>query len=146
MKMITIINNVSENYELEYFRSQIKAKTPNEPPLSAVNIGQLGQLSQALNTIFSPITHTLLPIVAAPGQLSAAEINRALSSIGQLPRKTIYAIGSFRSTPEATPFKKCFNELGLPHQFILIDHSLKAFVEHSASNQTLALHTSTRHL
>ncbi|KAH6666744.1 type I 3-dehydroquinase-domain-containing protein [Halenospora varia] len=129
VKMITIINSMSENYELEYFRSQIKANNPDGPPLSAVNMGQLGQLSRALNTVFSPITHPLLPIVAAPGQLSAAEINEALSTMGQLPKKNIYAIGSFRSTPQAAFFEKCFNELGLPHNFTSVDRGVKGSVE-----------------
>ena len=129
VKMITIINSMSENYELEYFRSQIKANNPDGPPLSAVNMGQLGQLSRALNTVFSPITHPLLPIVAAPGQLSAAEINGALSTMGQLPKKNFYAIGSFRSTPQATFFEKCFNELGLPHNFASVDRGVKGSVE-----------------
>jgi 3-dehydroquinate dehydratase-1 len=129
VKMITIINSMSENYELEYFRSQIKANHPDGPPLSAVNMGQLGQLSRALNTVFSPITHPLLPIVAAPGQMSAAEINGALSTMGQLPKKNIYAIGSFRSTPQATFFEKCFNELGLPHSFQSVDRGVRGSVE-----------------
>ena len=129
VKMITIINSMSENYELEYFRSQIKANYPDGPPLSAVNMGQLGQLSRALNTVFSPITHPLLPIVAAPGQLSAAEINGALATMGQLPKKNIYAIGSFRSTPQATFFEKCFNELGLPHNFASVIRHSKNSVE-----------------
>lgn len=129
VKMITIINSISENYELEYFRSQIKANNPDGPPLSAVNMGQLGQLSRALNTVFSPITHPLLPIVAAPGQMSAAEINGALSTMGQLPKKNIYAIGSFRTTPQATFFEKCFNELGLPHNFASVDRNMNSSVE-----------------
>jgi 3-dehydroquinate dehydratase-1 len=129
VKMITTISSMSENYELEYFRSQIKTNHPDGPPLSAVNMGQLGQLSRALNTVFSPITHPLLPIVAAPGQMSAAEINGALSTMGQLPKKNIYAIGSFRSTPQATFFEKCFNELGLPHNFASVERSPKSSVE-----------------
>lgn len=129
VKMITIINSMHENYELEYFRSQIKSNYPDGPPLSAVNMGQLGQLSRALNTVFSPITHPLLPIVAAPGQMSAAEINGALATMGQLPKKNIYAIGSFRSTPQATFFEKCFNELGLPHNFQSVDRSIRSSVE-----------------
>lgn len=129
VKMITIINDMSENYELEYFRSQIKANYPDGPPLSAVNMGQLGQLSRALNTVFSPITHPLLPIVAAPGQLSAAEINAALSTMGQLPKKNIYAIGGIRTTAQATFFEKCFNELGLPHNFASLERSPKSSVE-----------------
>lgn len=129
VKMITLVKDMSENYELEYFRSQIKANYPMGPPLSAVNMGQVGQLSRALNTVFSPITHPLLPIVAAPGQLSAAEINGALTTMGQLPKRSIYAIGSFKSTPQATFFEKCFNELGLPHQFISVDRGSRSSVE-----------------
>ena len=142
VKMITIINSMSENYELEYFRSQIKANNPDGPPLSAVNMGQLGQLSRALNTVFSPITHPLLPIVAAPGQMSAAEINGALSTMGQFPKKNIYAIGSFRSTPQATFFEKCFNELGLPHNFVSVDRGVKAMWRCSVYNPILEAHTS----
>lgn len=129
VKMITIINSTSENYELEYFRSQIKANNPNGPPLSAVNMGQLGQLSRALNTVFSPITHPLLPIVAAPGQMSASEINGALSTMGQLPKKNIFSIGSFRNSPQATFFEKCFNELGLPHNFQSVDRGVRGAVD-----------------
>jgi 3-dehydroquinate dehydratase-1 len=129
VKMIAIINSMSENYELEYFRSTIKANNPDGPPLSAVNMGQLGQLSRALNTVFSPVTHPLLPIVAAPGQMSAAEINGALATMGQLPKKNFYAIGSFRSTPQTTFFEKCFNELGLPHNFANVDRGNRGSVE-----------------
>lgn len=129
VKMIAIINDVSENYELEYFRSQIKANNPDGPPLSAVNMGQLGQISRAFNTVFSPITHPLLPIVAAPGQMSAAEINGALSMMGQLPKKNFFAISSYRSTAQATFFEKCFNELGLPHQLSSVDRGPKGSIE-----------------
>jgi 3-dehydroquinate dehydratase-1 len=130
VKMIIIITTMSENYSLEYFRSQMRASHP-DVPLSAVNMGPLGQLSRALNTVFSPITHPLLPIVAAPGQLSAAEINHALSTMGQLPKKSVYAIGSpsVRSTPQAAFFEKCFNELGLPHHFASVERPPRASVE-----------------
>ncbi|KAG0156789.1 hypothetical protein PDIDSM_3970 [Penicillium digitatum] len=84
VKMIAMVHTIEENYELEYFRSTIKSRGSG-PPLSAVNMGQMGQLSRALNTVFSPITHPLLPIIAAPGQLTAAEINEALHIMGQLP-------------------------------------------------------------
>jgi 3-dehydroquinate dehydratase-1 len=61
--------------------------------------------------------------------MSAAEINGALSTMGQLPKKNIYAIGPFRSTPQATFFEKCFNELGLPHNFVMIDRAVKGSVQ-----------------
>lgn len=124
VKMIAIINDHNENFELEYFRSKIKAEYPNSPPLSAVNMGETGQFSRTLNKVFTPITHPLLPIIAAPGQMSAAEINQALALVGQLPKKNIYGItsSSMRSaTPQAPFYEKCLNELGLPHHFAVVE-------------------------
>ena len=128
IKMIAIINDHNENFELEYFRSKTKAEYPDSPPLSAVNMGETGQFSRTLNKVFTPITHPLLPIIAAPGQLSAAEINQALALLGQLPKKDIYGIisSSARSaTPQAPFYEKCFNELGLPHHFAVVERQPK---------------------
>ncbi|KAK3327140.1 type I 3-dehydroquinase-domain-containing protein [Cercophora scortea] len=128
VKMIAIINDHNENFELEYFRSKIRAEYPDSPPLSAANMGETGQFSRTLNRVFTPITHPLLPIIAAPGQMSAAEINQALALLGHLPRKNIYGISnpSTRSvTPQAPFYEKCFNELGLPHHFAVVERQLK---------------------
>ncbi|KAF4979826.1 hypothetical protein FZEAL_4042 [Fusarium zealandicum] len=124
IKMIAIINEHNENFELEYFRSKMRAEYPDAPPFSAVNMGEVGQFSRTLNPVFTPITHPLLPLIAAPGQLSAAEINAALSLLGQLPRKRIYGINSTVcrcATPQAPFYEKCINELGLPHQFAVVE-------------------------
>ncbi|KAI6780720.1 Pentafunctional AROM polypeptide-like protein [Emericellopsis cladophorae] len=124
IKMIAIITEHNENFELEYFRSRMHSDYPNAPPLSAVNMGETGQFSRTLNKVFTPITHPLLPIIAAPGQMSTAEINSALALLGQLPRKNIYGISSTASrsaTPQAPFYEKCFNELGLPHHFSIVE-------------------------
>ncbi|KAJ5144038.1 uncharacterized protein N7515_002825 [Penicillium bovifimosum] len=128
VKMIAMVHTIEENYELEYFRSTIKSRGTG-PLLSAVNMGQMGQVSRALNTVFSPITHPLLPMIAAPGQLTAAEINEALHIMGQLPKRDLYAIGSFRSTPHSMFMEKCLNELGLPHTFTSLDRGPKGYME-----------------
>jgi 3-dehydroquinate dehydratase-1 len=128
VKMYALVNSMQENYELEYFRSTIQTKYPH-PPFSGLNMGPTGQLSRTLNKIFTPITHPLLPMIAAPGQLSAAEINSALHSMGQMPKLDIYGIGSFRSTSQAMFFEKCFNELSLPHRFVFAERAPKASVE-----------------
>ncbi|CAK7204490.1 hypothetical protein SEUCBS139899_007247 [Sporothrix eucalyptigena] len=128
VKMIANTNDRNENFELEYFRSKIRAEYPNGPPLSAVNMGEMGQFSRTQNHVFSPITHPLLPVIAAPGQMSAAETNAALSMLGQLPRKIIYGITSSSNrsgTPQAPFYVKCFNELGLPHQFSVVEQQPK---------------------
>ncbi|RYP65048.1 hypothetical protein DL769_006458 [Monosporascus sp. CRB-8-3] len=128
VKMIAIINDHNENFELEYFRSKIRSEYPDSPPLSAVNMGETGQFSRTLNKVFTPITHPLLPTIAAPGQMSAAEINAALSLLGQLPKRNIYGITtpfSRIATPYAPFYEKCFNELGLPHNFAVVERQLK---------------------
>lgn len=128
IKMIAIINDHNENFELEYFRSKMKADYPDSPPFSAVNMGETGQFSRTLNKVFTPITHPLLPIIAAPGQMSASEINQALALLGQLPKKSFYGISSSASrsaTPQAPFYEKCLNELGLPHHFAVVERQPK---------------------
>ncbi|KAI1171500.1 3-dehydroquinate dehydratase [Nemania sp. FL0916] len=128
VKMIAIINDHNENFELEYFRSKIRAEYPSSPPFSAVNMGETGQISRTFNKVFTPITHPLLPIIAAPGQMSAAEINAALASLGQLPKTNIYGITTSSSrvqAPYAPFYEKCFNELGLPHQFAVVERQTR---------------------
>ncbi|KAI9376542.1 type I 3-dehydroquinase-domain-containing protein [Aspergillus egyptiacus] len=143
VKMIAMVDSVEANYELEYFRSTVKQTHGDYPLLSAVNMGQLGQLSRAFNTVFSPITHPLLPMIAAPGQLTAAEINEALHIMGQLPKRDLYAIGSFRATPQSMFMEKCFNELSLPHTLTSIDRGPAGSLERVITQPTFggaALH------
>ncbi|KAL4755163.1 type I 3-dehydroquinase-domain-containing protein [Aspergillus terricola var. indicus] len=152
VKMIAMVDSVEANYELEYFRSTVKQTHGTYPLLSAVNMGQLGQLSRALNTVFSPITHPLLPMIAAPGQLTAAEINEALHIMGQLPKRDLYAIGSFRATPQSMFMEKCFNELSLPHTLTSMDRGPAGSLERVFSQPSFggaALHpplSGTSHL
>lgn len=124
VKMIALVNTMQENYELEYFRTMIQSKYPT-PPFSGLNMGPMGQLSRTLNKIFTPITHPLLPMIAAPGQLSAAEINSALHSMGNMPKLDIYGIGRLRSAVSPLFFERCFNELSLPHRFIFSERPAK---------------------
>ncbi|KAI0913963.1 3-dehydroquinate dehydratase [Ustulina deusta] len=128
VKMIAIINDHNENFELEYFRSKIRAEYPTSPPFSGLNMGETGQISRTFNKVFTPITHPLLPIIAAPGQMNAAEINAALASLGQLPKSSIYGIITSSSriqVPHAPFYEKCFNELGLPHHFSVVERQTK---------------------
>ncbi|KAK5138399.1 hypothetical protein LTR08_003460 [Meristemomyces frigidus] len=128
VKMIALVNTTEENYELEYFRSIIQTAYAH-PPLSGLNMGPVGQLSRTLNKVFTPITHPLLPMIAAPGQLSAAEINSMLHSMGQMPKLDMYAVGNVRHNGQAMFFEKCFNELSLPHQLLSIERTSQSSIE-----------------
>jgi 3-dehydroquinate dehydratase-1 len=161
IKMITVISEHNENFELEYFRSKIQAEFPDGPPFCGLNMNEAGQFSRAMNRTFSMITHPLLPILGAPGQMSAAEINAALALLGQLPRRHLYGITTswYRSaTPQAPFYEKCFNELGLPHHFAVVErhpgspgnieawcnqrHFGGAYLDPGVSPQSLVKHSS----
>lgn len=139
IKMIAIINDHNENFELEYFRSKMRSDYPDSPHFSAVNMGETGQFSRTLNKVFTPITHPLLPIIAAPGQMSAAAINQALALLGQLPKKNIYGISSpasWSATPQSPFYEKCFNELGLPHHFAVVERQPKGNSNNNSSSSS----------
>ncbi|KAF2399175.1 aldolase, partial [Trichodelitschia bisporula] len=117
IKMIALVDSPHENWALEHFRAHLAASSPS-PPFSGLNMGPVGQLSRSLNKIFTPITHPLLPMIAAPGQLSAAEINAALHTMGALPRLSFFGLGLGAQAPF---YEQCFNELSLPHAFTQLD-------------------------
>ena len=128
VKMIALVNAMKDNYELESFRSTIQATYPH-PPFSGLNMGPVGQLSRTLNKVFTPITHPLLPMIAAPGQLSAAEINSRLHSMSQMPKLDMYAIGNVRANGQAIFLEKCLNELSLPHQLMCVERMVQGTIE-----------------
>lgn len=127
IKIVGFATSLAENYELEYFRSSVNASFGH--PFLAMNAGQVGQLSRILNPFFTPTTHPLLPMAAAPGQLSAAEINAALTIMGQTTKKTIFTIGAARAIPLSMFWEKCFNELGLPHNYASLDRISESMIQ-----------------
>ncbi|KAJ2960251.1 hypothetical protein NQZ79_g4398 [Umbelopsis isabellina] len=72
IKLIGTATCMRDNVELEAFRDKVK----DGKPLVAVNMGELGKLSRVLNNFFTPTTHSLLPYVAAPGQLTDQQIDQ----------------------------------------------------------------------
>ncbi|WPG98854.1 Hypothetical protein R9X50_00165200 [Acrodontium crateriforme] len=129
VKMITLVDTMEQNYELEFFRSTIQSQY-NCPPFSGLNMGPVGQLSRTLNKVFTPITHPLLPMVAAPGQLSAAEINSMLRSMGKVLQSDLYAVGNVHRNGQATFFGRCVNELSLPYQIRSLERSNDSSMEY----------------
>lgn len=129
VKMIAVVTTMDENYELEYFRSYIQSQK-GFPPFSGLCMGQTGQFSRLLNRVFTPTTHPLLPLIAAPGQLSAAEINNRLHSMGQLSKLDMYAIGNVHASGQAMFVEKCLNELSLPHQLRCVERAFSGKVDH----------------
>ncbi|KAK1917332.1 hypothetical protein P3342_000045 [Pyrenophora teres f. teres] len=64
----------------------------------------------------TPVSHPLLPSATAPGQLSAADIRRGLSLMGEVPTQKFFIFGSpIAQSPSPRLHNRLFRETGLPH-------------------------------
>ncbi|KAG6820344.1 hypothetical protein H0H93_002004 [Arthromyces matolae] len=121
IKIVGKAETLQDNFQLYDFVSKMTA-SPSSKPVIALNMGIEGQMSRILNSTFSPITHPLLPIKAAPGQLSFKQIQEALHFLGLLPAREFYLFG----TPIAHSMSPVlhntgFEVLGLPHKYGLLE-------------------------
>ncbi|KAN0059969.1 hypothetical protein ACQY0O_007942 [Thecaphora frezii] len=117
-KIIGKANTLEDNFALEQFRSSVAASSANAKPLLAINMGEAGQLSRIVNPVFSPITHSLMPSKAAPGQLTFAQIQQALHLMGQLPARKFALFGQpIAHSLSPTLQSKGFEVLSLPHRY-----------------------------
>ncbi|KAJ3157602.1 3-dehydroquinate dehydratase (3-dehydroquinase) [Geranomyces michiganensis] len=119
VKLIGTAKSIEDNFALEAFRASV----PADKPLIAMNMGRLGQVSRALNTFLTPVTHPALPSRAAPGQLSVAEIYRLRTLIGTgASAKNFYLFGSpIKQSVSPVIHNTGFETLGLPHRYELCE-------------------------
>lgn len=121
IKIVGKANSIEDNFELYDFVSRANG-APGAKPIIAINMGVEGQMSRILNTTFSPVSHPLLPSKAAPGQLSFAEIQKALHLIGQLPSRRFFLFGTpISHSMSPTLHNTAFETLGLPHKYELLE-------------------------
>ncbi|KAJ7472306.1 Shikimate dehydrogenase [Mycena galericulata] len=119
VKIVGKADTLRDNFSLYDFVSEANSK-PNAKPIIAINMGIAGQISRILNPTFSPVSHPLLPTKAAPGQLSFAEIQKALHLIGQLPAQRFVLFGNpIAHSMSPTLHNTGFEVLGLPHFYEL---------------------------
>ncbi|KAJ7088604.1 Shikimate dehydrogenase [Mycena epipterygia] len=119
VKIVGKADTMQDNFALYDFVSKANSQ-PNAKPIIAINMGLQGQMSRILNPTFSPVSHPLLPTKAAPGQLSFAEIQRALHLIGQLPAQRFILFGTpIAYSMSPTLHNTGFEALGLPHFYEL---------------------------
>eukprot|EP01062_Namystynia_karyoxenos_P032620 TRINITY_DN24049_c0_g1_i1.p1 TRINITY_DN24049_c0_g1~~TRINITY_DN24049_c0_g1_i1.p1 ORF type:complete len:1542 (+),score=476.87 TRINITY_DN24049_c0_g1_i1:100-4725(+) len=87
---------------------------PGSTQAFGILMGLHGQLSRALNDLLTPVTHPLMPVKAAPGQLSMREINAARVLCGMLPPRKFYLFGSpIQHSKSPTIHNAGFEELGM---------------------------------
>lgn len=118
IKLVGTAQSLEDNLALERFRHSHVTKS--DMPLIAINMGRAGQLSRVLNPVLSPITHPLLPLKAAPGQLSLKEINECLSLMGAIDPLQFHLFGTpIAHSRSPALHNTLFKELGLPHLYSL---------------------------
>ncbi|KAJ3096788.1 3-dehydroquinate dehydratase (3-dehydroquinase) [Phlyctochytrium planicorne] len=135
VKLIGRAKNLSDNFSLDRFRENTgKIPNFNEKPLIAINMGAIGQLSRAMNMYFTPVTHPLLPVSAAPGQLSIKQIHGFRQNLGLIAPLEFFLFGSpISQSMSPTLHNTGFEALGLPHRYGLKETAdgavMKAFVD-----------------
>ncbi|KAF8937527.1 EPSP synthase-domain-containing protein [Dissophora ornata] len=119
IKLIGTAKSMKDNFECSEFSTRHTASA-SDLPLIAMNMGAQGQLSRVLNNYLTPVTHKLLPVKAAPGQLSASDILTARNIIGLLPAKQFYLFGSpISQSLSPLMHNTSFQSLGLPYNYSL---------------------------
>ncbi|GAA5831576.1 hypothetical protein JCM11251_000755 [Rhodosporidiobolus azoricus] len=123
VKLVSTPTTFDSNLELLKFRAKV-ASLPasvsgvDRPlPLLTLNLGKGGQISRYLNPVLTPVTHPLLPGVAAPGQLTYAQTQQALFLSGLILEKTFFV----PTSAVADAFGREALTLGLPYSFIVED-------------------------
>ena len=103
---------------------------PEAMPACGICLGEAGRLSRVLNRHFTPVTHDLLPAVAAPGQLSAATIMEERRSLF-LPSRQFYILGHpVDKSPSPDMHNAAFKRVGLPWTYSKFDdETIDKFVE-----------------
>ncbi|KAJ5391838.1 hypothetical protein N7509_007328 [Penicillium cosmopolitanum] len=116
IKLVGVAKTLDDNTALRKFKNW--AEEAHETPLIAINMGDTGQLSRILNGFMTPVSHPSLPFKAAPGQLSATEIRRGLSLMGEIKAKKFAIFGSPVSGSRSPALHNTlFGEMGLPHSY-----------------------------
>lgn len=121
VKIVSKADSLDGNLALYQFVQNTRS-SKDAKPIIAINMGFEGQLSRILNSTLSPVTHPLLPVRAAPGQLSFTQIQTGLRLIGQLPAKRFFLFGNpIKQSLSPLIHNTAFELLGLPHRYELME-------------------------
>ena len=130
--VLSIDSNENDEDQLAY-RAGMKAAKLDDPEVPNIGLvlGETGSYSRILNRRFTPVTHESLPSVAAPGQLTAAEIMAGRLLMGQIPSER-YAILGRNIAYSVSPQMQggAFAASKLPHTYVRADvETVEEFVE-----------------
>ncbi|ROT34933.1 pentafunctional AROM polypeptide [Sodiomyces alkalinus F11] len=120
IKLVGVARTMQDNFDLAAFKAEMLAS--HSTPIIALNMGTAGKLSRVLNGFLTPVSHPDLPFKAAPGQLSAAEIRRALALLGDIEARSFYVFGNPVSQSRSPALHNTlFRLTGLPHSYSAVE-------------------------
>jgi pentafunctional AROM polypeptide len=132
-KVVLSINSNDNDEDQLAYRASIAASRMDEPEIPNIGLvlGEIGSYSRILNPRFTPVTHECLPVKAAPGQLTAAEIMAGRVITGMIPAQR-YAILGHNIAYSVSPQMQgsAFAAVKLPHTYSRADvETVEEFVE-----------------
>ncbi|GAM89390.1 hypothetical protein ANO11243_074270 [Dothideomycetidae sp. 11243] len=117
IKLIGFASSLTDNFHLSEFLAWARAAHASTPVI-ALNMGSHGRLSRITNGFMTPVSSPALQTIAAPGQLSAAEIRQGLSLIGEIQPKKFVIFGKPISHSRSPALHNTlFKQAGLPHTY-----------------------------
>ncbi|KAJ2778716.1 3-dehydroquinate dehydratase (3-dehydroquinase) [Coemansia javaensis] len=118
-KLVSVARTWDDNMACQAF---VREHHSAAASLIALNMGERGRMSRVLCPCLTPVTHPLLGAAAAPGQISAAQINQARALCGLLPAQRFVLFGSpIAASPSPAMHNAGFAHLGLPHTYGLCE-------------------------
>lgn len=111
-----------DNWHLLAFQASVNTAAAEDmskrlAPLMAVNVRQEGKPSRVFSPCLSPVSHPVLPTLAAPGQMSARDITHAAAAAGLISPKVYYLASTPSNGSPAidASLSAGLSALGLPH-------------------------------
>ena len=123
VKVVTTAYCVEDAVRLVHVAKNVRL--PGDPPKIILAMGSVGQISRVFNEFLTPVTHALMPGVAAPGQLSISQImaSRKMLSIRAPLTRRMYVVGAGVGLFSMTPLlhNTAFKYLHLEHKAVAYD-------------------------
>ncbi|KAI8872287.1 Pentafunctional AroM protein [Ramicandelaber brevisporus] len=121
VKIVSVAKTIQDNFALSEYVSRCRERYPLIPFI-ALNMGNAGRLSRVMCEFFTPVTHPLLGVAAAPGQMNVDDIARTRTSIGATTKKQFYLLGTPISHSMSPKMHNTwFAQSGLPHEYSLLE-------------------------
>lgn len=135
LKVVTVATSWDSALQLSAAATEVQKRWTRQPFI-CLAMGEAGSMTRVLNRVWTPVTHPSLPVKAAPGQLTLAQIMRLRRELNILTPKQFHLFGSdIRRSPSPAMHNAAFSWFQLPYQYSAFQtDSIAAVVEAIAAS------------